>query len=97
MIQKATLRSRPWASIRLASTVSQSHLDVRGLFKRLELDADEPNAGVFDGEWRRGSGEILESRNPATNQVIGRVCSVSFIVGIKVNVRGNGGGISRRC
>lgn len=38
---------------------------------------DQPIAGVFDGQWS-GTGDVLESRCPATGEIIGRVRGVSL-------------------
>lgn len=38
---------------------------------------DQPIPGVFDGQWS-GRGDVLESKCPATGEVIGRVRGVSY-------------------
>jgi hypothetical protein len=47
---------------------------VRRVFKDLGLKDENP--GVYNGRWG-GSGELVESINPATGEVLGRVVMVS--------------------
>jgi aldehyde dehydrogenase family 7 member A1 len=42
------------------------------VFSELNLSADSPNLGVYDGQWS-GSGELVTSLNPANNEVLGTV------------------------
>ncbi|KAJ3354529.1 Alpha-aminoadipic semialdehyde dehydrogenase [Allomyces javanicus] len=51
---------------------TQNQALVASILKDLGLDANQPNPGVYDGEWR-GSGRIRESVNPSTNEVIAKV------------------------
>ena len=52
-------------------------VDVAALFRALDLaPPGSVNAGVYDGEWRNGGGAVVETVNPATNQVIGRIHQV---------------------
>ncbi len=47
--------------------------DPRALLSRLGIDPDGLNPGVYDGTFRPGRGRPLESLNPATGAVLGRV------------------------
>ena len=38
-----------------------------------ELGIEADNSGVYDGAWREGEGEWLESRSPGTGELIARV------------------------
>jgi hypothetical protein len=51
----------------------------KAVLSALDLPTDDKTelAGVYDGTWF-GSGELLESRCPATGEVIGRVRAVSL-------------------
>ena len=42
-----------------------------------ELGLEEDNAGVYDGEFRNGSGPVITSYNPATNEPIATVKGAS--------------------
>ena len=42
-----------------------------------ELGIGEENPGVYNGEWLAGSGGVIESKNPATGEVIARVRQAS--------------------
>src|SRR5688572_2648390 len=48
-------------------------IDPRPVLERLGIDPDGPNPGVYDGVFRAGAGGLLESANPATGRVLGRV------------------------
>ncbi|KAI9224667.1 Seabream Antiquitin and elucidation of Its substrate specificity [Blastocladiella britannica] len=52
---------------------AQDKAAVASILKALEIDPHNPNPGVYDGEWRVGSGAVREQINPATNEVIARV------------------------
>lgn len=52
---------------------SQSHASPQLLAK---LGLSEHNAGVFDGEWRDGEGDTVQSLNPANNAVLASVSQV---------------------
>jgi len=43
----------------------------------LDLPVDSVIPGVYDGQWK-GSGEVVESKCPATGEVIGRIRTVSL-------------------
>jgi aldehyde dehydrogenase family 7 protein A1 len=44
----------------------------------LDLPVDSVIPGVYDGQWK-GSGEVVESKCPATGEVIGRIRTVSSL------------------
>jgi len=44
----------------------------------LDLPTDSVIPGVYDGQWK-GSGEVVESKCPATGEVIGRIRTVSSL------------------
>jgi len=44
----------------------------------LDLPIDSVIPGVYDGQWK-GSGEVVESKCPATGEVIGRIRTVSSL------------------
>lgn len=50
------------------------------LLRKLDLSpyGSKPNAGVFYGKWC-GSGPVIDSVNPATNEVIAQVQTVSVL------------------
>lgn len=57
----------PQSSLRPLSSLAQ------GVFERLRLPTTpEPLAGAFSGTWH-SSGPILESRDPATNELLAQV------------------------
>jgi aldehyde dehydrogenase family 7 protein A1 len=62
---------------RCFSTVKSEFAQHSKLLKRLGLDFE--NAGVFDGKWKIGKGELIHSINPATNQIIASVSTGSPI------------------
>jgi len=43
----------------------------------LDLPVDSVIPGVYDGQWK-GSGEVVESKCPATGEVIGKIRTVSL-------------------
>ncbi|KAI9228258.1 MAG: alpha-aminoadipic semialdehyde dehydrogenase-like protein [Piptocephalis tieghemiana] len=63
------LRTRHFATARPLrnSGKVQSILDQLGL--------QQENKGIYDGQWKHGSGQTLDSVNPATGEVIARVSS----------------------
>jgi aldehyde dehydrogenase family 7 member A1 len=48
----------------------------RGILDALDLSTTELNQGVFDGEFK-GSGDIIDSINPSTGEILGRVIGAS--------------------
>lgn len=50
------------------------------IFDALDLPKDQTIPGVYDGSWG-GSGEVIESKCPATGEVIGRIQTVSKTLG----------------
>lgn len=81
----------PLSPLRLVQLRSPSHstplrsyiMSSRALSSRasavlsaLDLSLDSSISGVYDGQWR-GSGPEVESRCPATGEVIGRIKTVS--------------------
>jgi hypothetical protein len=73
-------------AIRLLRThLPRSTFIYRGLSTRasrvlsaLDLPVDSVIPGVYDGQWK-GSGEVVESKCPATGEVIGRIRTVSSL------------------
>jgi len=51
----------------------------QSVLESLGLSATTPNAGVYNGKWG-GSGPIIESINPTTHQVLGKIQSVRLIL-----------------
>jgi aldehyde dehydrogenase family 7 protein A1 len=47
-------------------------VDIPSIMKALDLSTESVIPGVYNGKWG-GSGSIVESINPATHQVLGRV------------------------
>ena len=45
----------------------------------LGINASQPNKGVYDGNWY-GSGEVVTSVDPSTNQPIASVQTVLFLI-----------------
>lgn len=58
------------------TTVRMLSSRATAIFEALELPTGETLPGVYDGAWG-GTGEIIESKCPATGEVIGRVQTVS--------------------
>jgi len=56
------------------------HLSTRAsrVLSALDLPVDSVIPGVYDGQWK-GSGEVVESKCPATGEVIGRIRTVSSL------------------
>ena len=48
------------------------------MLSALDLPIDSVIPGVYDGQWK-GSGEVVESKCPATGEVIGRIRTVSSL------------------
>jgi len=42
-----------------------------------ELGLSEDNPGVFDGDWKSGSGSVISALSPATNEPIARISSAT--------------------
>jgi len=53
-----------------------SKLSAQSILKKLDIDASRPIPGVYYGKGWQGSGALLTSVNPATNEVIGQVQGV---------------------
>ena len=72
-----------------SSFVSEKGIvNLKALYEELELaDPSSVNHGVYDGVWRAGRGPIVESYNPSTNEVIGKVQVVSQSSGLNLNGR----------
>ncbi|MBI5432871.1 MAG: aldehyde dehydrogenase family protein [Planctomycetes bacterium] len=51
--------------------MSQATLTQHDFLKKLGLKAE--NSGAYDGAWRKTKGKVLESKNPATGEVIATV------------------------
>jgi aldehyde dehydrogenase (NAD+) len=47
--------------------------DPRAVLQRLGIDPEGLNPGVYDGAFRDGGGKLLESLNPTTGKLLGRV------------------------
>jgi aldehyde dehydrogenase family 7 protein A1 len=62
-------------SARLLSTRASAVLEAVGL-----PTGDKVIPGVFDGKWG-GSGEVIETKCPATGEVLARVQGVSSVCG----------------
>lgn len=43
----------------------------------ISTDTSKPIAGIFDGKWKVGSGEVLTSKCPATGETLAQIKSVS--------------------
>ncbi|KAI9172899.1 hypothetical protein H9P43_007030 [Blastocladiella emersonii ATCC 22665] len=71
----ATATGRRGLHINVPKT--QNTAVVSSILKDLGIDAKQPNAGVYDGEWHHGSGAVREAINPATNEVIASVAEGS--------------------
>lgn len=52
----------------------------------LNLPIDQVIPGVYDGQWK-GSGEVVETKCPATGEVIGRIRSVSPALTLGVHLQ----------
>ena len=67
------------SSVRARSTVAVRHYTSSGLATAQralsELGLQKENPGVYHGRWG-GSGPVVESLNPATGEVLGRVVTV---------------------
>ncbi|KAI3640335.1 hypothetical protein MIR68_001213 [Amoeboaphelidium protococcarum] len=50
----------------------QTFKSVRQVLDALNISADKPNLGVYDGEWY-ASGQVFDSVNPATNKTIAQI------------------------
>ena len=73
-------------TMRLLRALPRQSFQYRGLSTRasrilsaLDLPIDSVIPGVYDGQWK-GSGEVVESKCPATGEVIGRIRTVGFVL-----------------
>ena len=73
MLSRVARGVQPLSWVRMASSYSQ-HAD---LLQRLGLS--EVNDGVFNGTWSAGKGELIDSVNPATGEVIAQVTQASCL------------------
>ena len=66
-----------------SASAIRRHLSTRAsrVLSALSLPTEGPIPGVYDGQWR-GSGPIVESKCPATGEVIGRIRTVSRSQGL---------------
>jgi aldehyde dehydrogenase family 7 protein A1 len=57
-------------------TSNKQTLSLSSVLSSLDISADQPNPGVYDGQWF-GTGETLESINPSTGKPIGSITQAS--------------------
>lgn len=62
----------------LQKTEQRSKWSKTSIFKALDMESQTIFKGVYDGRGWKGSGEMLTSIDPATNEVLAKIQGVSL-------------------